>query len=63
MCGHGLAHDSMLWPVLYLHGSPRKRTAAEILVEAKLSAKAGPEVTPGSAARLNHGRENQLGRA
>jgi hypothetical protein len=39
----------LLWLVLCLHAGPRKRTAAEILVEAKLSAKAIPELTPGQA--------------
>ena len=38
---------SMLWLVLCLHAGPWKRTAAEILVEAKLSAKAIPQLTPG----------------
>ena len=56
-CRHGLM-ISMLWLVLFLHAGPRKRTAAEILVEAKLSAKAILELTPGrsSSPRSREGK-------
>jgi hypothetical protein len=48
-CSHGLANanDFVALAGALSHAGPRKRTAAENLVEAKLSAKAIPEPTPG----------------
>jgi hypothetical protein len=62
MCGHDLAHDfDVLAGALSTRWSS-ERTAAEILVEAKLSAKSGPEVTPGRRSSSKSREGNQLGR-